>query len=109
MENGVKLTVEELSERWQWLTWGNGIEQLRVTEQFPKREVHSYIVEGLTMEFEDEIVICSDCKDVLIDNVSILMGFLKKCLLSIMLFPIGNDLYQERLEFENGLILIETV
>ena len=102
-----ELTLEELSERWDWLFWQDGVEKLVVVEQFNKSVSHSYEVTGLSMEFEHEYVMCGDLDDSLSLNVSILLMFLRQSIKSVFLLPIGNDLYQERIEFNDGVVLIE--
>ena len=102
-----ELTIEELAERWEWLKW-KCKSDLRITEQFPKRGEISYIVSGLTMEQEDVYVICSDYDEKIVKYYSVLMMFLRESLVSIKLLPIRDGVfYQERLEFSDGLILIE--
>lgn len=107
-ESTKELSIEELAERWEWLKWECGIEKLKIIEQFPKKGLCSFIVSGLSMEFEDEYGFCSDFGEILANNFSMLMMFLKESLLSIKMIPIGDGVfYQERLEFSDGLILIE--
>jgi hypothetical protein len=103
-----ELTIEELAERWDWLCWECGV-YLRIIEQFPQRGVNSFIVNGLTMDFEQEFIMCHDIDEKIYDNLSILMIFIRESLIQISLLPIGNDLYQERLIFKDRTILIEIV
>lgn len=106
-KNGIKeLSVEELSERWVWLI-KTGFNKLEVTEQFPKRGLNKFTVTDLTLEFENEFVMCKDEKEILIEQISPLMMFLRDGLKSVYLLPIGNDLYQEQLIFRDGIVLIE--
>lgn len=102
----IELTVEELAERWEWLTWELAVD-LRITEQFPKRGHISYVVSGLTMEFEQDVAFCNDVENNLVGNCSVLLMFLKRRLKTIYLHPIGNGKYRERLVFSDGVILIE--
>ena len=103
-----ELTIEELAERWEMLFWQFGVEKLRIIEQFPKNGLRSFIVSGLSMEFENDYVMCGDFGDVIVNNFSTLMMFLRESLVSIKLLPIGDGMfYQERLKFSDGLILIE--
>ena len=103
-----EVTIEELAERWEILFWQLGVKKLKIIEQFPKRGLRSFNVSGLSIEFEDDYVMCSDFVEVLVNNFSVLMMFLKESLLSIKMIPIGDGVfYQERLEFVDGLILIE--
>lgn len=102
----IDMTIEDLAERWEYLLYERGA-YLRVTEQFKKRECVSYVVSGLTMEFEDECVICHDFDNRLLEHLSVLILFLKQSLKKILLLPLGGGLYQEELEFDDGKILIE--
>jgi hypothetical protein len=104
----VELSIEDLAERWSWLLWECGIESLYVEEYFHKCENVSYVVNGLTMEFENEYAYCWDVNKILLKNCSVLTLFLKNSLKSIHLLPVLSGM-QERLEFDNGIILIERV
>ena len=106
---GLELSIEELSERWMLLLWERGVSQLRVTENFKTGITKSFIVTGLKMEFEDEFAFCSDCynNEVLTENDSTLLLFLKQNLTSIVLIPVEDGFCQERLLFGEKLILIE--
>jgi hypothetical protein len=113
-ECGIELTIEELADRWEWLI-ETGFNKLEITEQFPKRGINKFTVTDLSMEFvivEDlpmkyECAVCTDEDKIIIKQYSPLMLFLKDGLKSISLLPIGEDLYQERLIFADGIILIE--
>lgn len=104
-----KITIEELGERWEMLLWELGCSRLKVTENFKSGITKSFIITGLQMEFEDDYGFCFDCynNEVLIENDSTLLLFLKECLTSIILIPVGDGYCQERLMFGNKLILIE--
>ena len=101
------LTIEELQDRWECIKWQLGIDKLQVTECFEMYNNRSFVVEGLSMEIEDQIAICIDWNDKIIDMDSVLKMFLIKRLTSIKLLPIENG-YREELEFGNsGVIYIE--
>ena len=103
-----EVTIEELAERWGMLFWQIGVKKLKIIEQFPKKGLCSFNVSGLSMEFEDDYVMCMDYEDAIVNNFSVLMMFLRESLVSIKLLPIGDGMfYQERLKFSDGLILIE--
>lgn len=102
-----ELSLEELADRWELLKWEYGIDKLKVIEHSQRRGTDVFVVRGLSMEFEEDIVMCTDYGECLMKNFSVLMMFLKETLISIQLLPIGNGLYQERLEFADGLVLIE--
>lgn len=102
-----RITIEELGERWEMLLWEMGVEKLSVVEQFNRNGLRSYDVIGLSMECENEFVICGDLDNSLVNNFSTLLMFLKSCVTSIYLLPLGNDYYQERIEFNDGVVLIE--
>jgi len=100
-------TIEELSERWEYLKWQRGESHLLITEHFSKNEEKSYVVNGLTMETEEEFAMCYDKDNILANGLSLLMFFLKQCLTRIRLLPIENG-YREFLELGNdGVIYIE--
>jgi hypothetical protein len=101
-----EMTIEELQERWLLLP-NIGAEVLRVTENSQRFGIKSFTVCGLSMDIEDDVATCEDFYDNIMKNNSNLMIFLTTCLKKIFLIPIGNGLYQERLEFENLVILIE--
>ena len=105
--NTRKIMIEELGERWEMLLWEMGVEKLSVVEQFNRNGLRSYDVIGLSMECEDDFVMCGDLDNSLINNFSILLMFLKQSVNTIYLLPLGNDYYQERIEFNDGVILIE--
>jgi hypothetical protein len=101
-----ELTIEELQQRWEYLLYELGIENLLVTEIRPTCSNKSFIVNGLSMEFEDEFTLCQDNYDAIVNNVSILRAFFTKKITSIKLVPY-KDWYREILTFENGIIFIE--
>lgn len=101
-----KLTINELLDRWSWLTWQEGIEELLVTEHQNNGNIKSYIVSGLEMELEQDLAICSDYYDVLLVNNSKLVMFLQTDLKTITLSPY-KDWYREKLVFNNHVIFIE--
>ena len=106
----INLTLEELEQRWTMMRIQNGIEDLLITESFQRHGSKSFIINGISMEFEDEYVMCedfSDNGDALLNNLSVLMMFLRESLLNITLLPIGNDRYKEKLDFQDGVVYIE--
>jgi uncharacterized cysteine cluster protein YcgN (CxxCxxCC family) len=108
MNKGKKLTVNELYERWEWLKFGCGIEELLVTERLHNGTEKIYIVSGLAMELEQQFVICTDYNDVLFDSDCILRMFLQNNLKTITLFPY-KGWFKEELVFLNRTIYIEKV
>jgi hypothetical protein len=108
MGNEITLeSVEDLQERWSYLKIQNGQERLLITECFKTYGKHTYIIEGLEMELEEDCVMCDDYYGEIIKRDSPIMAFLKQHLLSIKLIPIGNG-YRERLEFDgDGIVYIE--
>lgn len=102
-----ELTVYELAQRWDYLRNQCGVNKLVINEDFPVHGKYTYIVEGLSMEFEKDFALCGDYSGNIIKLDSPLIAFLKEHLLKIQLIPITNG-YQERLEFYgNGIVLIE--
>jgi hypothetical protein len=103
-----ELTLEDLADRWEMLRWKYGVEKLKVIESFTVSGINRFIVSGLSMELEGDCVMCNDYNGVIVTYISHLLMFLKESLTRILLLPLGNGLYQERLEFgNNGIILIE--
>lgn len=101
-------TIEELQERWEWLKH-QGVEKLLITENIRNSRNNSYVVEGLSMDLEEDFVMCYDYDDILFNKFSMLMMFLRKSLTEIKLVPINNG-YREHLEFgEDGIVYIEKV
>lgn len=112
-ENGEQdvriLTIDELQERWELLKWQRGIETLIITEQLKDNDELSLVVNGLTMEFQDDMALCGDNEDVLYNSPCRLNYFLKKYLTSIKLLPIQKGTgYREKLEFDDRVIFIES-
>lgn len=104
----IELTIEELADRWELLRWEYNVEKLTIIESFTKGGINKFTVSGLSMEIEDDYVMCQDYDNTIIKYVSNLMMFLRESLTRILLLPLGDGLYQERLEFGNhGVILIE--
>lgn len=100
----LEMTVDELQERWSYLYYELGIECLMITEKLKNGIVKKYVVTGLSMEIENDIVICIDNNDTILLQQSLLTGFLVKNLISIKVIP----LKQEVLEFsDNSIVLIE--
>lgn len=99
------LSIEELQQRWDYLLFQLGIEKLLVTEKLANGTTRKFEVMGLAMELEKEFIICTDCNDILIQNLSILMIFLQRRLIKILLYPY-KDWYQERLEFSDGAVIL---
>ena len=104
----IRLTIEELQERWMMLYYEMGIDKLLITENL-KLGKRSFVVSGLKMEYVEDLVLCSDDNDVIIDNVCRLMMFLRHQITSIILIPTDTGTgYIERLEFgDMGTVLIE--
>jgi hypothetical protein len=105
----IKLTIEELQERWEMLFYEMGIEKVLVTENFPHNGERKFIVYGLAMELIDNIVMCYDADDIIINNSSAIMAFLRERLTNILLIPLKDGCgYIERLEFgDHGIVFIE--
>lgn len=101
-----QLSIEQLGDRWERLVYEFGIDTLLITEHFEVNK--SFVVSRLSMELEDQYVICYDHGNKLIAEYSVLTMFLQHSLKTIYLFPY-KDWYMERLEFEDGYVLIEKV
>jgi hypothetical protein len=108
MNKGKKLTIQELGNRWTYLLWEVGLDELLVTERFQNGTEKIYTVSGLTLELEHEFVMCTDYKDVLFNSDCILRMFLHNNLKTITLFPY-KDWFKEELVFSNRTIYIEKV
>lgn len=104
----MKITVDELANRWSYLLYERGVSQLQVTENF-KTGTKTFIVTGLQMEFENEYCFCYDVykNEVLFENSSTLLLFLKENVKSVILIPVGDGFCKEILMFRDKEILIE--
>jgi hypothetical protein len=103
-----ELTIEELQQRWCWLYWELGIEDLLVTEIKSTGSNKSFIVNGLTMELEKDFAMCQDTCDIIVNNVSTLRFFFAKNVTSIKIVPY-KDWYREILTFNDCIVFIEKV
>lgn len=100
-------SIEELKERWEMVMLRDGIDEIQVTEHIPMANSNTVIVRGLAMDLEDEIAICSDYDDVLLNSRSLLLMFSQDDLSAIKLIPVDNG-HKERLEFAgNEIVYIE--
>lgn len=100
MKKIILKTVEELQEHWDMLRWYDGVETLSITEIFKMTGKRKFKVSGLSMELEDEYVICNDYYKKLFKSDSILTMFLRESLTSIVLMPVKNGYgYLEILKF----------
>jgi hypothetical protein len=103
----VLMTIDELRERWDYLYYQLGFEELQITEQLKSGLIRKYIVKGLSLEIENNFAMCADYEENIIKNSSILMIFFLNNLTNIILKPY-NGWYQEVLEFNGiGTVLIE--
>jgi len=62
--------VDQLIDKIEELTWCNGVVDWHITEDFAISGERDYYLQGLTMELEDGIVVCSDINDELIKDIS---------------------------------------
>jgi len=108
MNNGVHdlITLEELADDIDMLIWQKGITFFKVTEDFKNNEGRTYLVRGLNVGIEEEVVCCHDYDDVIFSNDFMLKAFLKKCVTSIKR-TITHDYRKGELEFPDGIVLIE--
>lgn len=104
-EEAVKLTAEELCEELNQLKWQDGIVRFTITENFKKGGKRSYPVENLSVEMEDGVILFGDSKDVILNNNSVLMGFLETSLLSIN--RVSSQCYE--LVFPDGQVIIQGI
>ncbi|MDF2820208.1 MAG: hypothetical protein K0R15_649 [Clostridiales bacterium] len=97
----INLTVVDLIDEIEMLKWREGIEVFRITENFKINGKKEFKVENFQMELEDGIVACGDADDTIIENGSVLIGFLETSLLHIKK---RNKCYE--LLFSDGQIVI---
>lgn len=96
--------VEQLIEEIERLTWCDGVIDWHITEEFPVNGKREYDIQGLKIELEDGIVICSDINDKLIEDISrVLNMFLVDSIVEI----ITHSCNYVELIFRNGLVKIE--
>ena len=106
MSDVQEISIEEMAEDIEDLVWCQGVELFKVTENFLKNGKRTYVVRGLHMETEEDVVCCSDVDDLIFENRYILMMFLKDSVKSIKRVVIDNEPHGELL-FDDGNVLIE--
>ena len=109
INNGViELTLDECADELELLKFEHGICTLRITENFDRIGLRTYVVNNLQMEFEDDIVYCSDTYNILHKNYCVLMSFLREGVISIKKIIENENSYGEIL-FKDGNIRITTL
>ena len=103
-----KILIEELSEDLELLLWEFG-KKFIITETFIKCKL-SYKVDDLQVDMEDNCIFFSDCENMLVNNYSVLIGFVADSLLSIEKNYGNKDVGIEYdLKFNNGLVKISVI
>ena len=102
----IELSIEELAEDLELFVVENGIETLKITEDFQVIGRKSYIVKLLHMEISKPFVSCWDLDDVIINNRYVLMAFLGDRVRSIYKIWVEGIPHAEML-FADGSVLIE--
>jgi hypothetical protein len=98
----IRLSIEELQKHW-YVLQSSGVHNFYVTEMFPRHGAKTFCVCDLTMDLDNELATCYDCKGALLDNYSGLCMFFRKHLTKIDIIP--NVV--EVLEFDGyGTVLI---
>jgi hypothetical protein len=105
-EQYMVLSIEELAERWYELNHRYKIRQLTVTEQFSKKGLHKFDVIDLAMELDNRFATCCDKEDVIYQNCSILMMFLKDRCKKIQIITENGNIH-EQLVFPDGYVIIK--
>lgn len=99
------ITLEELQKELEFTSK----ETFTVTEDFPnspRDKKRSLTVDSLMLELEDEYVVFSDPQELLLENMFVLMMFLKKSVNNII--KISNcDSITYQINFADGTITIE--
>lgn len=104
-----EMTLEELADELELLYWEQGIESCRIIECSKSQLSNIYTVNHLTMDIENEFVMMSDDNGVIENNKSILMLFVKDCVMSIhKIFTKQGKAYDE-LEFVDRKVIIEVM
>lgn len=101
------LTIDELVDELESLTWIYGITKYKLTEFFSKKGMVSFHVQDLTIEYDGDAIWFSDDDNVISDNYCVAMMFLRKSLLRIIKFK-GKDNTSLQLLFRDGMITIES-
>lgn len=70
----MNITAEELVDLVSMLTWRDGVQTWKITEEFNKKK--EYTLDGLELEIEKGIVIATDENDEIYSDCKSLMGFL---------------------------------
>lgn len=98
--------VEQLIDKIEELTWCTGVVDWHITEDFTKSGEREYSLQGLKMEIEDNIVICSDMNDELYEDISrVLNTFLVDSIVNIEVH-VKNVI---KIFFKNGSITIKGI
>lgn len=109
IDNGViavdEITIEELADDIEMLILAHGIEVFHISESFPKNGDRTYLLRGLTMEFEDDSIYCSDWDNILVNNFHVLVAFLRDFVLKIKRTITATERRGE-IELKNGNITI---
>ena len=98
------MTIEEAIDELDLLKWQEGITNFIITEKFSN--IKEFLVSNLSIETEDDIVFCWDDGEEIERQGSILIGFLKECLLEIDKIYDHGVTY-DLLKFRNGNVTIK--
>lgn len=100
------ITIEEVIDELELLKWQEGITDFIITEEFTRVKI--FTVANLFIGTEDNIVFCWDDNDVISQQRSILIGFLKHHLLSISkIYDYGTRF--GLFKFEDGIVTVRAV
>lgn len=106
--DSILITIEEFIDDLELIFWEKGQERFRITELFPNSGLRTCIVNRLTMEVKNDMVLSSDSNNVILNGMYVIMMFLKECLVSVHK-TIINGLIVGMLEFKDGDITIEAI
>jgi hypothetical protein len=101
-----EMTLEELMEEIELQYLMKGCETCTIHEFFNKNGECIYELKHLSMELDDQFVCCDDENHVLQQRRSVLMIFLKDCLLSVRKVFKQGKAYEE-LNFKDGKVILE--
>lgn len=107
MGRKAKLNIEDCVNELELSKWFDGIDKYIITETFSKRGTVSFVIENLTIEYDDNVIWAEDNHGMLIDKNSVLSMFFRKDLLSINKHPKVGHFYVQ-FKFKDGIIIIES-
>lgn len=98
--------AEQLVDKIEEWTWCAGIMDWHITEDFLKNGEREYYLQGLKMDYEDDVVVSSDMNDELIEDLTrVLNGFAVASIINIEI----QDKHVIKIYFKDGSITIKGI